>query len=176
MTENPTAPAAPAAPDAHPRWHAWFDARFRSPAAIYGLIVFSALLMIGSDHEDDTVEVVLVALATLVVFFIAHVFAHTLADHGTRRLGPAIRYALTHSAGMLWAAIPPSLAMLIAGAQGMTAGDAADYAVWATMFVLAFLGYVAYSRTGAHWSLRILGAIGTALLGAFVAILEYAFH
>lgn len=162
--------------DEHPRWHAWFDARFRSPAAIYGLIVYSALLMIASDHEEDTTDVVVTAVATLIVFFIAHVFAHTLSDHGRHRLGRAIGYAVTHSAGMLWAALPPTLAMMIAGAQGLPAADAADYAVWATMAVLAFLGYVAYSRTGAHWSLRILGAIGTALLGGFVAILEYAFH
>ena len=77
---------------------------------------------------------------------------------------------------MLWAAVLPAIAMLIAGAQGQPAVDAADYAVWATMAVLAFLGYIAFSRTGAHWSIRILGAIGTAFLGVFVAILEYAFH
>lgn len=167
---------APEPIDEHPRWHTWFDARFRSPAAIYGLIVFSALLMISADHEDDVPTVVLTASSTLVIFFIAHVFAHTLADHGKHRLGVAIRYALSHSAGMLWAAVLPAIAMLIAGAQGQPAIDAADYAVWATMAVLAFLGYIAFSRTGAHWSIRILGAIGTAFLGVFVAILEYAFH
>ncbi len=165
-----------AASDDHPRRRAWFDSRFRSPAAIYGLIIFSSLLMITADHEDDTVTVVITSAATLVIFFIAHVFAHTLADHGEHRLGVATRLALTHSAGMLWAAVPPAVAMLIAGAQGASASDASDYAVWATMAVLAFLGYIAYSRTGAHWAIRILGAAGTALLGVFVAILEYAFH
>jgi len=158
------------------RWHAWFDVRFRTPAAVYGLIVYSALLMITSDHYSDVTEVVVASVSTLVVFFIAHVFAYTLADHGVHPLGRATRYAITHSAGMLWAALPPTLAMIIAGVAGLDADDASSYALWATMAVLAFLGYVAYSRTGAGIALRIFGAIGTALLGAFVAILEYAFH
>lgn len=165
-----------AASDEHPRWHAWFDARFRSPAAIYGLIVYSSLLMIAADHDNDTVTVVITAASTLVIFFIAHVFAHTLADHGKHRLGVATRYALVHSSGMLWAAVLPTIAMLIAGSQGLSAEDASDYAVWATTVMLAFLGYVAYSRTGARWFVRVLGAAGTAVLGVFVAILEYAFH
>lgn len=157
-------------------WHAWFDSRFRTPAAIYGLVVYSALLMLTADHEDDVIEVVIASVATLLIFFIAHVFAYTLADHGTHRLGVAVRYALTHSAGMLWAALPPTVVMLMAGSEGLTADEASSYALWATMAVLAFLGYVAYSRTGAKMGVRILGAIGTALLGAFVALLEYAFH
>ncbi|HIE61225.1 MULTISPECIES: hypothetical protein [Microbacterium] len=157
-------------------WHDWFDVRFRTPAAVYGLIVYSALLMITSDYETDVAEVVVSSVATLIVFFIAHVFAYTLADHGKHPLGTATRYALTHSAGMLWAAVPPTLAMVIAGAAGRTADDASAYALWVTMLVLAFLGYVAYSRTGAGIAKRILGATGTAFLGAFVAILEYAFH
>ena len=158
------------------RWHDWFDVRFRTPAAVYGLIVYSALLMITADHDTDVTDVVVSSVATLIVFFIAHVFAYTLADHGKHPLGRATRYALTHSSGMLWAALPPTLAMIIAGASGLQAEEASGYALWATMAVLAFLGYVAYSRTGAGIARRILGATGTALRGAFVAILEYAFH
>lgn len=163
-------------PSRLPRWHAWFDARFRTPAAIYGLIVYSALLMITSDHEDDVPSTVWSSISTLLVFFAAHVFAYTLADHGTHPLRRALHYSLTHSAGMLYAAIPPTIAMVVAGLQGLSADDATDYAMIATMIVLAFLGYVAYARTGKPLWVRILGAIGTALLGAIVAILEYAYH
>lgn len=170
--EAPTTTATPATS----RWHAWFDARFRTPAAIYGLIVYSSLLMITADHEEDVMIVVITSVATLVVFFIAHVFAYTLADHGVHRLGVAIRYAVSHSAGMLWAALPPTIAMLTSGMSGLSSEDASENALWVTMLVLAFLGYVAYSRTGARIAVRVLGAIGTAFLGAFVALLEYAFH
>jgi hypothetical protein len=175
MTQNDP-PAPVEAPSTASRWHAWFDARFRTPAAIYGLIIYSSLLMITADHDPDVVDVVITSVATLVIFFIAHVFAYTLADHGVHRLGVAIRYAVSHSSGMLWAAIPPTLAMLASGMAGLNSEDGSSNALWATMAVLAFLGYVAYLRTGARLAVRVLGAVGTAFLGAFVAILEYAFH
>ncbi|GAA1697561.1 hypothetical protein GCM10009808_13760 [Microbacterium sediminicola] len=158
------------------RWHEWFDTRFRTPAAVYGLILYSSLLMITADYHEGVADAVIASVATLVVFFISHVFAYTLADHGRHSLRAATLYSLTHSAGMLWASIPPTIAMLVAGANGLNADDSSVYALWTTMLVLAFLGYVAYWRTGARVWARILGAIGTSLLGAVVAILEYAFH
>ncbi|WP_159501944.1 hypothetical protein [Microbacterium sp. 18062] len=176
MTDASAEDATDAAEKPRQKWHEWFDVRFRTPAAIYGLIVYSALLMITSDHHEDVAGALAASVSTLVVFFFAHVFAYTLADHGTHPLGQATGYAITHSAGMLYAAIPPTIAMIIAGLQGLGADDATDYAVLATMAVLAFLGYVAYSRTGARIWTRLLGALGTALLGVFVAVLEYAFH
>lgn len=177
MTDETPAPQALDDPGTgRQRWHEWFDTRFRTPAAIYGLIVYSSLLMITSDHYSDVTETIQASLSTLIVFFIAHVFAYTLADHGKHPFGRALRFALTHSAGMLYAAILPTIAMGIAGAQGLDASDSTDYAVYATMLVLGFLGYVAFMRTGRPQWVRILGAISLALLGAFVAILEYAFH
>jgi hypothetical protein len=158
------------------RWHEWFDVRFRTPAAIYGLIVYSALLMITSDEDDGVTETVIGSVATLLVFFLAHAFAQTVSDHGAHPLRRAIAYGFTHSAGMLYAAVPPTIAMVIAGLQGSDASDASEYALWTTMVVLAFLGYIAYTRSGAPQWARIVGALVTALLGAFVALLEYAFH
>jgi hypothetical protein len=166
-----------AIPDRAPRqrWHEWFDARFRTPVAIYGLIVYTSLLMIMSD-DGDVPDTVADSVVTLLIFFLAHVFAQTLSDHGAHPLGRAIRHGFSHSAGMLYAAVPPTLVMLVAGAQGSDADDATFFAVCTTMLVLAFLGYVAYMRTGAAQWVRILGAIATALLGAFMAVLEYVIH
>ncbi|MCX6501010.1 MAG: hypothetical protein NT132_01085 [Microbacterium sp.] len=171
MTETSAASPAP-----RQRWHDWFDVRFRTPAAIYGLIVYTALLMITSDHDDDVASTVWGSLVTLAVFFIAHVFAQTLSDHGRHPLGTATRYALTHSSGMLYAAVPPTAAMVIAGLCGQDAEDASGWALIVSTVVLGFLGWIAYSRTGAPRWARVVGALATALLGGFVAILEYAFH
>lgn len=172
-----TAPSTP--PPAEPRLTglaAWLDTRFRSPAAIYGLIVFAAFLAIDSDHAEDAWDMLATAVISLVVFFIAHVFAHTLTDHGEHGLGEATRRAIQHGAGMLYAAIPGTLALMVAGTYDMTPDDAYDTAMWTTIAVLAVLGYVAYWRRGAHPAVRLLGAAGTALLGLFIVALEYAFH
>ena len=159
-----------------PRWRTWFDTRFRTPAAVYGLIVYTALLMITSDHDEDVSETVWQSFLTLIVFFLAHTFAQTLADHGEHRLRDAVRVAVTHSSGMIYAAIPPTAAMIIAGLAGENADDASGWALVASTIVLGFLGWLAYSRSGAPYWARALGAVATALLGGLVALLEYGFH
>lgn len=158
------------------RVRSWLEARFRTPAAIYGLIVFAAFVTISSDHAEDAWDMLDTSCWTLVVFYIAHVFAHTLTDHGERGLAPAVWHAMQHAAGMLYAAVPAALVLVIAGIEGATAAEAYAATVWATTIVLAVLGYIAYWRRGAHPFIRLLGAAGTAALGLFIVLLEYAVH
>lgn len=163
-------------PGPRSRLSAWLDARFRSAAAIYGLIVYAAFVTISSDHAHDAWDLLDTAAWTLVVFFIAHVFAHTLTDHGDRGLRAAIRHAVAHSAGMLYAAVPATIALIAFGIAGASAEDAYEGTMWVTWVVLAILGYVAYWRRGAHPVVRLLGAAGTAGLGICIVLLEYAVH
>lgn len=177
MTDRDDAPAAAHAARSVPRgFAAWLDVRFRSPAAIYGTIVFAAFLAINADHADDPWDLLDNAVLSLVVFFLAHVFAHTLTDHGEHGFLRALRRAVQHSAGMLYAAVPSTVLLLAAGATGDDLQSAYDATIWITIAVLAVLGYVAYWRRGAHIAIRLLGAAGTALLGFALVILEYAVH
>ena len=155
---------------------AWVDARFRSPSAIYGLIVFTALVTISSDHAADAWDMLDTAALTLVVFFIAHVFAHTLTDHGERGFRSSLWHAVTHAVGMLYAAVPAALVLVVCGIQGATADDAFVATTFTTTLVLAILGYFAYWRRGAHPVIRLVGALGTALLGLAIVGLEYIVH
>ncbi|MGP3536302.1 hypothetical protein ACTU3I_16015 [Microbacterium sp. RD1] len=167
------------APETGGRMHgftAWLNARFASAAAIYGLIVFSAFLAISSDHAEDAWDMLDTSAWSLVVFFLAHVFAHTLTDHGARGLGPATWHSIQHSAGMLYAAIPSTIVLIIGGIQGAPADDVYEATTWVTLVVLAILGYVAYWRRGAHLVVRLLGALGTAVLGLIIVALEYSIH
>jgi hypothetical protein len=174
--EPALASADPETPARRGRFATWLDTRFRSPAAIYGLIVFAAFLAVASDHAEDVWDMLDSAVWSLIVFFIAHVFAHTLTDHGQRGLREATGSAIRHAAGMLYAAIPATLVLIAAGVQNAPPEDAYEAAMWVTVLVLAILGYVAYWRRGAHVGMRLLGALGTAILGAFIVLLEYALH
>lgn len=154
----------------------WLDVRFRSPAAIYGTIVFAAFLAINSDHSEDAMDLLDNAILSLIVFFLAHVFAHTLTDHGEHGFRGAFARAVAHSAGMLYAAIPPTLVLVIGQYTDASVEDLYDLTVWVTIGVLAVLGYVAYWRRGSHLVVRILGAVGTGFLGFLLVVLEYAVH
>lgn len=163
-------------PGRREKWRAWFDTRFRTPATIYGLLVYASLLLVMSDHEEDVLTCVVEAVSILIVFFIAHLFAHTIADHGEHPLSTAIRDAFAHSSGMLYAAIPATAAMFIAGLSGDDADDASGWAFIVAVITLGVLGWLAYSRSRAPIWARVAGALSTALLGGFVALLEYASH
>jgi len=161
------------------RWarvRAWFGVRFRSPAAIYGLIVFAAFVSIADDHAEDVWEVLWSASVSLVVFFIAHVFAHTLTEHADHGLRRATREGMRHGAGMLYASVPSILVLVWAGLTGVSVDDAFEACMWATFAVLALLGYGAYARRKAAIAVRLLGAFATACLGIFIVALEYGIH
>jgi len=165
--------------EAAPWWRrvvAWFDVRFRSPAAIYGLIVFTAFVTIAEDHSESVEDMLATSVASLIIFFIAHVFAHTLTEHAEHGFRGATRNALRHGAGMLYASVPPILVLMIVDASGGSLADAVDYCMLATFGVLAILGYHAFqSRKAPIWA-RLLGALATAMLGLFIVVLEYGFH
>lgn len=167
--------AVPVAPSTSPI-RAWVDARFRSAPAIYGLIVFAAFVAVDSDHAVDSWDILETAAWTLVVFYIAHVFAHTLTDHGKLSLPAATWRAMRHSSGMLYASIPAAITLIVCGVQGTSPEDAYGATMWTTTAVLAVLGYLAYWRRGAHPLVRVIGAVGTAFLGVFIVLLEYAIH
>ncbi len=168
--------SAPNGADSARRFGDWLDSRFRSAPAIYGLIVFASFIAVSSDHATDAWDMLDTAAWSLVIFFIAHVFAHTLTDHGKKGLWQATRHSIAQAAGMLYAALPSALALVVGGLQDMPADDVYEITVWITLTVLAILGYVAYWRRGAHFVVRLLGAAGTAVLGLFIVFLEYALH
>lgn len=181
MSDAPS-PAVHTDPEPRGGVRRWFAVRFRSATAIYGLIVFTAFLTIASDGVDeaghlvDAGEMLEESVPALLVFYAAHVFAHTLTDHGDRGLWPALRHAVHSSSGMLWSALP-SIAILVIGAlTGMSGYDVYWYASWTAVIMLTVLGYAAYSRRRAHPLVRIAGAVGTGVLGFVIILLEYALH
>jgi hypothetical protein len=169
--------------------------------AVYGTILFSALIAVASDADHsgdgipgdepafhvtitfgervDLVQTLIVSLTTLVVFWIAHVYARTIAGHGLRagedvRLGRAFRRAIEHSNGMLWSAIPATLVLLL-GIVGVIP-DASDWALVVNIVVLGVLGYQALSERRRSIPMRILGGVITAVLGFVIILVDIAAH
>lgn len=150
--------------------------RFGSATAIYGLIVFTSFVTIAADSVPEAGEILAEAIPALIIFYAAHVFAHTLTGHGEHGLRRSLRLALRHSSGMLYAATP-SVLILIVGAVTRMSGEAAySLSLWAAVIVLGVLGYGAYRRRGASVLTRILGGAGTAMLGILLILLEYSLH
>jgi drug/metabolite transporter (DMT)-like permease len=155
----------------------WFRSRFGNPSAVYGLIVYTAAIgALSVEDEDDLGAMIVKGLFSLIIFFIAHVFAHTLADHGRLPLHRAIWSGVIHSVGMLYTSIPSTLVLVLGLVLGWDAGDAADYALIASVVMLGILGYSAYAERGARHVIRWVGAAGTAALGLLILVLDYLVH
>lgn len=162
----------------------WMHDRFVTPDAIYGLILYGALLGGLSDNDDkpaDSLEVLIVAAISLIIFWGAHVFAGTIARHGVTdgkeiTLGAATWQSFKHSSGMLYTAILPSLIMLLGVFKVIETDDAVSLALLSAMITLGVLGYNAFAQRGSHLLVRIFGGIGTAFFGLLLIILNEIVH
>lgn len=147
---------------------------------IYGVVLVTALLAIG-EHYDTDLEVLLYVSGTMVVFWLAHVYAGVVAAGGDPdRRGDRLRTKLAHSArhsvGMLVAMLPP-LVLLALGTLGvLTEDDAYDYALITGVVVLAVIGWLNAARNGRPWYVRLGGAAATATLGILIMTLSALAH
>ena len=155
----------------------WVRDHFVTADAVYGLILYSALIAGVSDDDETALEVLLISAASLVIFWGAHVFAGTVAGHGAETaLGTALRRAFGHSSGMLYASILPSLVLILGAFHLLAADDAVNLALLAATIVLGVLGYYAFSQRKRPVIIRILGGLGTAVFGTFMIVLNVIVH
>lgn len=155
----------------------WARNNLVTPDAVYGLILFSALIAATSDDDSDALDVLFFSGFTLIIFWAAHVFAGTVAGHGGEaRLRTALVKSLGHSSGMLYASILPSIPLFLAAFHLLHTDDAVGYALLIATIVLGVLGYKAFASRKSSVVIRILGGIGTALFGFFIILLNIIVH
>jgi len=178
--------------------------RLVSADAIYGTILFGALIgassgVTSANGEGDGIpgdaafhgialhfgdaaidrtavlDTLLLAGVTLIVFWLAHVYARTIAGHGAAKsVRHALGEALEESSGMLLAAIPSTIVLLL-GAAGLLP-DAADWSLVLAVVVLGVLGWQSFAERGSGIAGRIGGALVSALLGLALVVLNAAVH
>ncbi len=112
--------------------------------------MYTTLITGVSDTASETWQVVLLSIASLLVFFLAHVFSYTLSAHGRLPFAEAVAHGLRQSTGMLYAALPSTAVLVLGTTEGYDAEGVAGLAILVAMVVLFMLGYSAYARRGVH--------------------------
>ena len=144
---------------------------------VYGLILVSGLIAASGSAGAPAWKTLVFTAVTVLVFWIAHVYAGAVAMHGSPSaagtpvsIREAARSAVRKSRGLLAATLAPAAALMF-GAVGLI-GDVAPTwtAMWVCVSVLAVLGYVAYRRKGAPMWVRLIGAVSTASFGIVIII------
>lgn len=206
MSADPTAePAAAPAPRQRVARAAesrlpTFLQRFVTPEAVYGLVLYAAIVGAASDEAEGpdadpaTLEwndasvvipeasgVLIWVILSMIVFWGAHVFAHSVAGHGVRdgksvRVKEAVGLAFLHSAGMLYAPILPTIALLIGALGIIPDAIAIDAALWVSVIVLGVLGFLAFVAKRSTWIISVLGGLATAVLGLLIILINAVMH
>ncbi|QHC65751.1 hypothetical protein Q0F99_12030 [Rathayibacter oskolensis] len=160
----------------------------RTEGAIYGTVLAITLIAVGWDKDTD-LEVLLFLLGSVTVFWVAHLYAGTIArlpstgpstgpstEPSARTVLAAIGDTARHSIGMLAAMIVPAL-FLALGPLGLVEEYTAYYlALGSGVVILALLGYVMSARRGSSLVRRLLSTLTTTLLGVVVVWLSTLVH
>lgn len=178
MNETPPEPSAARAPlTTNPL----VRATFVTEESVYGVILVSGMIVVSGGHGASSWSVFWTVVATVIVFWAAHLYAGTVAHHGLDHervvgLREAFRGAFRRSLGLLASALIPSFILLLGATKAIPDALALWTALWAGVAVLAVLGYIAFQRRGAAWPMRIVGALATAGFGVAMIVLKAVIH
>jgi hypothetical protein len=147
--------------------------------AIFGVITAAAVIAAAAGHDAPLEEILTGTVVTLVVFWLAHVYAEVVAHHISGRHRPslsAVRAAMVAELPVLEGPML-SLLLLLAGVLGLLEHDTAiNLALWAVVAQLVAWG-VAYARQqGWPWlGAAVAGAVNGSL-GVIVIVLKALIH
>lgn len=146
--------------------------------AIYGIIAAMAVIA-GTASSSSHAKPLSLTVATLLVFWLAHVYAQSLAHHLRGKARPdwaAVRAAMAEERPLLEGPVP-MLALLALGELGvLQEGQAVRLALWLGVVELVTWG-ILYAR-GQRWGwlpALVAGAIN-GLFGLLIVVLEVLVH
>jgi len=161
--------------------HPFMRTTFATEESVYGVILVSGMIVVAGGHGESSWSVFWTVIVTVIVFWAAHVYAGTVARHGLdheRMIGlrEAFRISFRRSLGLLASALIPSFILLLGATRAIPDQYAIWAALWAGVAVLAVLGWIAFSRRGSSWPIRVAGALGTASFGIAMIVLKAFIH
>jgi hypothetical protein len=145
--------------------------------AIYGTIVATALIAATAAHEDDPGRIAIGVIVTLLVFWIAHVYANVI-EYGLRHAGRRanLRAIMTDELAMVEAPAL-SIVLLLLGAIGLLShGLAVNLALANGVAQLLFWGIAVARRAGRPWPLALLVGAVDAAFGVLIVVLKALLH
>lgn len=148
--------------------------------SIYGLILLSGMILVSGMHNDASWKVLITVIVTVIVFWIAHVYAGTLArfsgKFGGGNLLHAIQASVRRSRGLLISAVLPIFVLTLGAFDAIPDRSAIWAALWVNAIVLGVLGYIGVARWSTNIWWRLASALTTALFGGFVIVLKALTH
>jgi hypothetical protein len=147
-------------------------------AAIYGTIVASAVIATTAGGHESPALILEATLATLLVFWLAHVYADFLG-HALRRASSNLRLMASVMFQELSMLVAPALSIffLLLGALGVL-GEAlaVGLALWSGVVQLIGWGIDMGRQRGQAWPAALLTGLVNGAFGVVIVLLEVQLH
>ena len=149
-----------------------------SEGAITGTVVCAAVIAYGVGHFDSTAQLSVAIVATVGIYWLAHLHAVTISSSLTHGHHPvqAARHALRETLPIAAVSILPLGVLLLTRLLGAGLSASAWAALVVTIGLLSGYSYLAGARGGLDTGGRIASAAAGAALGILVALLKVALH
>ena len=173
MTGNSADSAGSRAATTDASWSAVARQRRRA-AGIYGTIV-TAAVMAAAGSRLPTLELETSILVTLLVYWVAEVYAHLLAGQLERGRLPSVRQIrseLTATWTMVSASFLPLLVLLLVRAAGTSAPAAANAGLISALVLLVFYGWSAGRAADLRGARLLFITSIAAVLGLLMIVLK----
>jgi hypothetical protein len=148
--------------------------------AIYGTIVASAVIAATAAGGKSPKLILTATVATLLVFWLAHVYADFLdLDHGLRHASADLRVLAAVMGQELSMLAAPTLSVLflVLGALGLLGETlAVRLALWSGVVQLFGWGIDVGRRRGRSWPAALLVGLINGAFGVVIIILEVLLH
>jgi hypothetical protein len=146
--------------------------------AIYGTIVAMAVIA-GTATDPGHGKALWLTVATLSVFWLAHVYAQTLSHHikGAKRLEwPAVKAAMVEERPLLEGPVPMLLVLVLGELHVLEGRTAIRLALWIGVGELVTWGLLYARRQRWGWPAAITAGTVNGLLGLAIVLLEVVVH
>lgn len=146
---------------------------------LYGALIAASVLATASAHVDEFTHVAFATCFVLGVYWLAHVYieAQSLQVAGDRRGFPRrLAHMAVRESSVIKGGLPATAVYVLVEALGASTKTAAAFAVYFSVAVLVYVGYLTARRAGRHgWGAVVDAAVGGAF-GVLVILAKTLLH
>jgi hypothetical protein len=132
-----------------------------------------------SSHGEGAIYVALAAGVVLAVYWMAHVYTHALSEQfagDQRHLLRRVRTSALHEASVLKGGLPAILVFIVAVLFGAKPSTAAFVALYFSVVLLVFAGYMGARAAGLTGRALVAEAAGAGLFGVLIIAAKSLLH
>jgi len=147
---------------------------------LYGAVVSGAALAAISAHADGTTRVVIPTFVVLAIYWLAHVYIHTLskqlAGGDTRLLWHRVATYAREEVPVLLGGLPALAVYVVADLAGGSPSTAAFTALLFLVALLFVVGYMGARLAGLTGLAAMVEAAGAGFFGVLIVIMKTLLH